>query len=1023
MVSLRVVFLFSCCVLAVGAATRIEAADPPPPAGSWLTTGSVPGFRFKVRISNGARGLEGRKENACLPETLCVSGAVRSRPEVFLRIVGPKPNGLLWPTMVKFTTSAVEVWIEQTGRRGVRYYRLAGAAPETDVLPGLFDRGGFRPRGTQSLAIEVTRVDPSPPPGDFLTSPSVPGFGFKVRLGGDRLGRAEAQCIAETLCVSGAIPGRSEVFLRVVGPRPNGFQWPTFVRFSTSPIEIWVEQIGSGDLKYYRLEGVAPDGSRIDGRFDRLGFLPCTEDRCGGGAIPKNTATSRLPAVLVDPPRPPGSSRATLRLDIPGASSIQLTIQGEGCGGFSNQTVRAPFAEIQRTVSPFGRCDIVARAQVAGLTQTFRRGFEVEPAELVLPAVTVQDGYFRAGSLPAPSGSAERPVISRIDSTATLINGGSLTARLTLANPTQVGQISRVLVRVPTAAGYSGYFDAPARIEGGQLVVSLQLASDFFAPSSRHAESRFESQRLGLALPFRIEFQVADLFGRIGEVVGQLFQTQEVGSEDVQVSLSWDTPTDVDLHVVEPQPGEEIYWSNRRSFTGGELDLDSNAACRIDGVNNENITWPRGNAIEDEHIVRVDYWSNCGGQSARYTVTTNVCGETRLFRGSFSANQDDRGGAGSGIEITRFTPRCNYRVQGKATYEDRPQTASGLGAVGELPIRFARVFVVRASDRRELANGSTLQDGSFDLKFENDGTRGYYVEIRAEQDSATLRQRVENLADEVYVVKSASFDELRDPENTGVRIVARENESGPALNIFDVAANAAAFYRSIHGATPPFVRLVTEPGDDGLCEVSCFRAPDTISIQSRADDRDEYDDLVILHEYGHKWQLERSESDSPNGSHSHKSQVDPRLAWGEGSATFFANWGANTSLYLDSNSSGTARLDLESLEEVPLGTAGGTLSGSVSEGLVAGVLWDLADSTGETGDTVSAAAAVFDSAEALRRSDRSDRGVSGVDLVDWLDSWFCRDHGQRGDADEGVEGIVVGLARFPYDFPEVTACR
>jgi hypothetical protein len=62
-----------------------------------------------------------------------------------VRVVGPKPNGFLWPTLVKFTTSTVEVWIEQVSSGDVQYYRLPGATPGSSDLPGLFDRRGFRP--------------------------------------------------------------------------------------------------------------------------------------------------------------------------------------------------------------------------------------------------------------------------------------------------------------------------------------------------------------------------------------------------------------------------------------------------------------------------------------------------------------------------------------------------------------------------------------------------------------------------------------------------------------------------------------------------------------------------------------------------------------------------------------------------------------------------------------------------------------------------------------------------------------
>ena len=119
--------------------------DPDDPDDTWLTTPEIPGYRFRVRIT--ADGVERpvRREADCIPETLCVSGAVSGRSELFVRIVGPKPNGRLWPTLVRFTTSSVEVWIEQLATGDTRHYVLEGAVPGSSDLDGLFDRDGFEP--------------------------------------------------------------------------------------------------------------------------------------------------------------------------------------------------------------------------------------------------------------------------------------------------------------------------------------------------------------------------------------------------------------------------------------------------------------------------------------------------------------------------------------------------------------------------------------------------------------------------------------------------------------------------------------------------------------------------------------------------------------------------------------------------------------------------------------------------------------------------------------------------------------
>jgi len=118
--------------------------DPPPPDGvAPLTSAEYPDFRFWVQIGEEGSAIHGAMEPLCIPETLCVSGALPGRSEVFLRVVGPRANGYLWPTLVKFTTSRVAVWIEQVSTGTVRYYVLEGASPGSSDLPGLFDREGF----------------------------------------------------------------------------------------------------------------------------------------------------------------------------------------------------------------------------------------------------------------------------------------------------------------------------------------------------------------------------------------------------------------------------------------------------------------------------------------------------------------------------------------------------------------------------------------------------------------------------------------------------------------------------------------------------------------------------------------------------------------------------------------------------------------------------------------------------------------------------------------------------------------
>ncbi len=70
------------------------------------------------------------------------------------------------------------------------------------------------------------------------------------------------------------MPGRSELFLRILGPRPNGHLWPTIVRFTLSRVVVEIQQLSTGELETYELDAVPAGTDDLSGRQDRTGFLP-----------------------------------------------------------------------------------------------------------------------------------------------------------------------------------------------------------------------------------------------------------------------------------------------------------------------------------------------------------------------------------------------------------------------------------------------------------------------------------------------------------------------------------------------------------------------------------------------------------------------------------------------------------------------------------------------------------------------------------------------------------------------------
>ncbi len=234
------------------------------------------------------------------------------------------------------------------------------------------------------------------------------------------------------------------------------------------------------------------------------------------------------------------------------------------------------------------------------------------------------------GAVNAVRVTGQRPAegngpVPTLGGAASVINGGSAQIQVTAG-----AQFTTAYV---TVAGYAGYYrvDLPAPVTDLGLVLTL-----------------------GRNIPdqnFSIDIAIADN-SATGTYAGRGVTVVQAVAGQVQVSVSWTGASDVDLHVIEPS-GEEIYYGNETSATGGTLDLDSNAGCSIDNVNNENITWGT-NAPHGSYIVRLDYWDSCGVGQSDYVVTVQRQGaQPQVFQGTFTGS-GDQGGQGDGILITTF---------------------------------------------------------------------------------------------------------------------------------------------------------------------------------------------------------------------------------------------------------------------------------------------------------------------------------------------------------------------------------
>ena len=165
------------------------------------------------------------------------------------------------------------------------------------------------------------------------------------------------------------------------------------------------------------------------------------------------------------------------------------------------------------------------------------------------------------------------------------------------------GSFSTVYVWID---GVNGYWqvDLPASVSTAELI--LQLA----------------------ASPPQTSFSLQTALGangNVGPAASSPVTTTDLSRADIAATVTWTGPTDVDLHVVDPN-GVEVAYFNPTSPEGGKLNIDSNAGCSVDNVNREIISWPHGTAPRGTYKVWVEYFSDCGEPSTPWTLNVGAAG-------------------------------------------------------------------------------------------------------------------------------------------------------------------------------------------------------------------------------------------------------------------------------------------------------------------------------------------------------------------------------------------------------------
>ncbi len=92
--------------------------------------------------------------------------------------------------------------------------------------------------------------------------------------------------------------------------------------------------------------------------------------------------------------------------------------------------------------------------------------------------------------------------------------------------------------------------------------------------------------------------------------IDKRLEREQAKTGELQISLVWDGPSDLDLHVFCPD-GTEIYYS-RKASCGGTLDVDMNSSNNKSLTPVENVYWPDGQAPKGKFRVVVTMYDRYG---------------------------------------------------------------------------------------------------------------------------------------------------------------------------------------------------------------------------------------------------------------------------------------------------------------------------------------------------------------------------------------------------------------------------
>ena len=356
--------------------------------------------------------------------------------------------------------------------------------------------------------------------------------------------------------------------------------------------------------------------------------------------------------------------------------------------------------------------------------------------------------------------------------------------------------------------------------------------------------------------------------------------------------------------------------------------------------------------------------AQCSACSGGNTCQLNVCLPSGGMGGGTGGGAV--GGGGGTVQTGTFT------VSGHVTYDfvratyDVPTDMGTLDFANatQRPVRNGVARVVEGTT--VLATTNTAADGAYSLTFTATGAGPLSVQVLAKTSRPAVTVQDNTSANAVWAMGAAvptgggTLDLRATHGWTGMAFDPLQRKAGPFAILDSMYTAASAFLTARPTLQLPLLKVNWSPNnttdsngtiEQGFIGTSYFDASvnEIYVVGKDGVDLDEFDNHVIVHEWGHYFESNVSRSDSLGGDHTSGDVLDPRDAFSEGWGNAASGMLLNDPVYVDTYFTGT-RIDAFGwdLENEPTPTDD-TSPGPFSETSVMRFIYDAWDTTNEAG--------------------------------------------------------------------------